>query len=142
DVVKLLTRIDRPARSVEMEVTLVEVAAKADAPGLPSGAELLAKLDDLSKSGAAVQRIKLTAIEGQPVSVQTGGNKPYASSSTVTGRGPGGGGLGGGNPALGLGGPVSQRSVMYHQVGTTVKASAHIEGDGAIAVELNVQDAT
>lgn len=148
EVTALLTRIDRPARTVEIEVTIIESTAKGDGPAaaLPPAADLLAKADDLSKGGATVQRIKLTATEGQAVSVQTGGNKPYTSSMTG-GRGnafgaggapgavpPGLGGGGGGGPA--------QRSIMYHQVGTTVKAIARVEADSAVGIELSVQDST
>jgi hypothetical protein len=143
EVTMLLTRIDRPARTVEIEVTLIEVTTKGDAPAmtLPPAADLLARADELSKGGAAVQRIKLTAVEGQQVSVQTGGNKPYTTSSAV--RGPFGGGGPGGNPGLGGGDrAMMQRSVSYHAVGTTVKATTRVEADNSVAVALDVQDST
>jgi type II secretory pathway component GspD/PulD (secretin) len=126
EATKLLDRIDRPARTVEIEVSLVEVTGKADAPAPAVGPDVLTRLDELAKAGAAVQRIKLTAVEGQPVSVQVGRNYPVVSGA-VRGPGPGGGG-----PQL--------RSVTYQQVGTTVRATARVEADNAVAIDLNVQD--
>jgi hypothetical protein len=91
----------------------------------------LGTVDRIVKEGKG-QRIKLTAVEGQPVSTTTGGNKPIATSSTVAGGGRFG--------KDGGGAPFAQRSISYHAVGTTVKMTARIGSDDAIALDLNVQD--
>jgi hypothetical protein len=126
EAAKLLDKIDRPVRAVEVELILVEMA-KTDVPGMPAVADVLAKLDELGKAGATVQKIKFTATEGRPVTTESGGNRPFTTATTVRGGGPGGGG------------PV-QRSFTYQRVGTTVKATARVAGDNAVALDLNVQD--
>lgn len=131
EVLKLLAQLDKKPRTVEVEVTLAEVPAKdwKDGDG---------KLDDLLKDAAGkaapAQRVKLTAVEGRPVSAQSGGSRPFVSGVAAGGPGgPGGfGGKGGGFPP--------QRSVGYRDVGTTVKMTARIGSDDAVAVELSVQD--
>src|SRR5262249_13959906 len=100
EATKLLDQIDRQPRTVEIEVTLIEVATKADTPLPLVGTDVLARLDELSKQGAGVQRIRLAAVEDQPVSVQASRNQPYTSSTAILGGrgGPGGGGVPGGGP--------------------------------------------
>jgi type II secretory pathway component GspD/PulD (secretin) len=120
EVMKLLELLDRRPRSVEVEVAIVEVTAGKDGK-LPE-----VKPEEL-KGG---QRIRLTAVEGQQVSSQIGGNKPYTSGSVIAG---GGGGFG-------KGGGVAQRSISYQPVGTTVKMTARVGTDNAVSLELNVQD--
>ena len=130
EVLKLLDQLDRKPRTVEVEVTLAEVPAPKDGAEL-SPADLLR---DATGKAAPGQRIKLTAVEGQLVSAQSGGSKPYASGTTLVGGGGGFGGKGGGGP------PVAQKSFSYHTVGTTVKVTARVGSDDAVALELNVQD--
>ncbi|HVL15124.1 MAG TPA: secretin N-terminal domain-containing protein [Gemmata sp.] len=129
EVMKLLEQLDRAPRTVEVEVTVIEVSAKKDGPPLTE-ADL--SPETLAKAGQG-QRIKLTAVEGQPVSSTTGGNKPVVSSSTVA---PGRGGFGG----AGGGAPVVQRSVNYQPVGTTVKLTARVGTGDSVALDLSVQD--
>ncbi len=130
EVLKLLDQLDRKPRTVEVEVTLAEVPAKdwKDGEG---------KLEDLLKDAtgkaAPGQRVKLTAVEGQQVSAQSGGSKPFVSGTTMVGPG-GFGGKGGGAP------PVAQRSISYRDVGTTVKMTARVGSDDAVALDLSVQD--
>ena len=119
EVVKLLEELDRKPRRVEVEVTIAEVPVK-------DWKESELKLDELSKMG---QRIKLTAVEGQQVSSQSGGSKPIVSNINVGGFG----GRGGGGGAV-------QKSVSYIDVGTTVKMVARVGSDDAVAIELSVQD--
>jgi len=121
EVVKLLELLDKKPRTVEVEVTIVEVPAGAD----PAAAGAVAK-------DGKGQRITLTAVEGQPVTTTTGANKPYVSGSTVVGGGFGGKGGGGG--------PVAQKSISYQHVGTTVKMTARVGLDDAVALDLSVQD--
>jgi hypothetical protein len=147
EVVKLLAELDRKPKMVEVEVTIAEVPAKkadakdkaAPAPDVDlSGPDVLAKLEAMGKAGqlGPVQRIKLTAVEGQPVSTTTGGNKPYTSSGVVAGGGPGGG-FGGGGPG---GARPAMRSVNYQAVGTTVRMTARVGAGDTVAVDLNLQD--
>lgn len=119
EVVKLLGQLDKKPRSVEVEIILAEVPAPKDGKD-PTAA-------DAAKDGKA-QRIKLTAVEGQPVSTQLGGNKPYTTSSVV-----GGGGFGGK-------GGVAQKSVSYQPVGTTVKLTPRVGAENAVLLELSVQE--
>ena len=137
EVVQLLAQLDRKPRTVEVEVTIAELPAPKDGKALTPAD--LATADAMVKDGKG-QRIKLISTEGQPVSTTIGGNKPLVSSSTVA---PGGGGFGrpgGAGGAGGAGGPVMQKSITYHAVGTTVKMTARVGSDDAIAMDLNVQD--
>ncbi|HSQ54588.1 MAG TPA: hypothetical protein VLM40_02500 [Gemmata sp.] len=134
DVLKLLEKLDRKPRNVEVEVYLVEVPAPKDGKEVEL-TDVLSKLDALTKSGSG-QRIKLTAMEGQPVTSTTGGNKPVTTSTTVAGGGFGGGGFGGRG---GGGGPV-QRSIMYQPVGTTVKLTARVGNEDVVSVDLDLKD--
>ena len=129
DVVKLLAQLDRKPATVEVEVVFLEVAPKKDAEIDLSG-DALAKMDALIKAGqaTAVQRIKLTALEGAPLTTTTGGSKPYVSGMALAG----GAAPGGGRPA--------QRSISYHTVGTTVKLTARVGTDNTIGVDLDVKD--
>lgn len=140
EATKLLAQLDRRPRSVELEVTLVEVSGK-DAD-LPAGEVDGAKLAELAKGGS-VQRVRLTAAEGQPVTAQSGGDKPYLSSSVFgPARGPGGfGGPKDGDPAAPPARPRAvQQSINYRPTGTVVKATASVGGDGAVSVALSVED--
>lgn len=152
EVTKLLEQLDQKPRTVEVEIVIADLASKkgADAKDVDvSGLEPLAKLEALTKAGqiGAVQRIKLTAVEGQPISSTTGGNKPIVSGTTVAGGG-GFGGDGGGfggppkdrGPGAAGGGPMVRRSISYHETGTTVKLTARIGAENVVALDLNVQD--
>jgi type II secretory pathway component GspD/PulD (secretin) len=126
DLTKLLDQIDRKPQTVEVEVVLIEVPAPKDGKELtPAAAEALVK-------DGRGQRIKLRAVEGEPVTSTTGGSKPVTTSSTIVG--------GGGRGAFGGGGPVAQRAISYHPVGTTVKLTARVGSEDTVALDLNVQD--
>ena len=129
EITKLLAKLDRPAKSVEVEVILAELTPgrrgddKAAEAAL-AAADVLATLDALQKDGrvGAVQRIKFTTVDGQPVTVKTGGNKPVVTGRTASPAG------------------AVQLSVQYHAVGTTVKATARVGADDAVTVDLTVED--
>jgi type II secretory pathway component GspD/PulD (secretin) len=136
EVVKLLAELDRKPRMIEVEVTIAEVPArKGDGKDKPvaaaevdlTGVDVLTKLDAMKKAGqlGPMQRIKLTAVEGQPITSTNGGNKPYATSSQVAGAG---------------GRGLAQRSINYQAVGTTIRMTARVGAGDAIAVDLNLQD--
>jgi type II secretory pathway component GspD/PulD (secretin) len=113
EVVKLLEKLDRKPRSIEVEITLAEVPAKDWKEGET-------KLEEVAKA-ASVQKIKLTAVEGHPITSTTGGSKPMVTSEA------------------GFKGGI-QRSVQYMSVGTTVKISARVGADDAVAVDLDLKD--
>jgi hypothetical protein len=144
EIAKLLEQIDHKPRTVQVEVMLADVTVKKGPDGkdveVDLSGDVSAKLEALVKSGqASVQRVKLTAIEGQPIASTTGGNRPYASGTTIVGGGGGFGGGKGGGPGGG-GGPMMQRSINYQPVGTTVRLTTQIGADNAVSVDLNLQD--
>jgi hypothetical protein len=234
EVMRLLEQLDRKPRTVEVEIVIADITSKkgtdgkeVDVPGL----EPLAKLEALTKAGqtGTIQRIKLTAVEGQPITSTTVGNKPIVSGAVAGGSGFGGDGpdvfkvirlknvaaedaamtiteifngpqqaqrqggeLGGGGSGAPVpagvntsrvrvvaerssnslvvikaspidlltieklvsgyvdggitagggkgGGPLTRRSVSYHEVGTTVKLTARIGAEDVVALDLNVQN--
>lgn len=143
EATRLLGQVDRRPRTVELEVTLVEVSGR-DAD-LPDGPADRARVDELVKAGGSVQRIRLTADEGQPASIQSGADKPMLTTSVIRPAPPAGGPAGGpagqrpgGGPAAGF----AQRSVHYRPVGTTIKATSVPGADGSVAVDLSVQDSS
>lgn len=104
ELAKLLEQADQPARTVEVEVALAEVALRKGEDGKEAaepdltgtGAAVLARLEALGQAGSAtVRRVKLTACEGKPVETTTGGQTPVVAQAVVGGAG-GLGGRGGG----------------------------------------------
>jgi hypothetical protein len=99
EVMRLLEQLDRKPRTVEVEIVIADITSKKGTDGKEvdvSGLEPLPKLEALKKAGQveAIQRIKLTTVEGHPITSTTGGNKPIVSGAMVAG----GGGLGGDSP--------------------------------------------
>ena len=127
DVVNLLAQLDRKPATVEVEVVFLEVSPKKDTETDLSG-DAQAKMDALIKAGqaTAVQRIKLTALEGTPLTTTTGGSKPFVSGVAA--------------PIGPNGGRPAQRSITYNTVGTTVKLTARVGADSSIGVDLDVKD--
>ena len=153
EVIKLLEQLDQRPKSVEVELVIAEIVSKkgAGADGKEvdvSGLEPLAKLEALTRGGqiGTIQRIKLTALEGQPITSTNAGSKPYVTATAVgvaggfMGGDPNVGPAGGGKAAGPGGGGVMRRSVSYHEAGITVKLTAKIGTDDVIALDLNVQD--
>ena len=77
ELVKLIEQLDRSPRSVEVEITLADLPKKDGAELTPAE---LAKAADLAKAGGG-PRITLTAVEGQPVTSTSGGNRPVVSGT-------------------------------------------------------------
>jgi type II secretory pathway component GspD/PulD (secretin) len=119
EVVELLEQLDRKARSVEVEIVLANVpVAKEEGGPAPDPT----KLDALAKGGTG-HRIKLTAVEGQPVTSTTGGDKPIATGTTE-----------------GRFGGRELRQVQYRPLGTTVRLTARVQADDAVSLNLNLED--
>jgi hypothetical protein len=100
----VLGEIDRPARTVRVEVFLIELTGKMAGESSGDGKEperiewagpareVTAKIRDLQKRGsiASVQRIQLAALEGQMARTQDSESRPYTTGVAI------GGGLAGG----------------------------------------------
>jgi type II secretory pathway component GspD/PulD (secretin) len=133
DALAALREIDRPARAVYVEVLLIGLTGKADGDGKDLGRvewagsarELTAKVRDLQKRGliASVQRIQLTALNGQTARTEARQSGPFTTGV-----------------ALGRGGLASQ-SMSYRNVGTSVRVKPEIAADGLVGLELRVEDA-
>jgi hypothetical protein len=149
EILKLLQQLDRAPKSVAVEVVLAEVFVKrtedskepTDPVNTELAAEALAKLEALNKGGQlnSLQRVRLTAVEEQSVSVVSGGSRPQTVSTTVAGARRAAGGGAGNNPngPGGFGGPVA-RSIVYRNVGTQVKVMARVGADNTVTLSLDV----
>ncbi len=115
DALTVLREIDRPARTVHVEVICLELAGKAggeaDAKPLDraeltgTAREVRAKVRDLQQKGviSSVKAVELTALAGQSARTQVSESRPFVTGVTGFGAGGGfGGGRGGGG---GAGGP-------------------------------------
>jgi hypothetical protein len=166
EALAVLREIDRPARSVRVDVYLVDVTPKTggEAGGnaksldatelLGNAGEVRAKLRDLQQKGVvtSVKMIELSSLAGQSARTQVSENRPYVTGVTVTGGGRGGaGGLrgnrGGGEPgdnapAGGGFGGMASRSIAYRNVGTSVQVTPELGADGQVLLDLHVDDST
>jgi type II secretory pathway component GspD/PulD (secretin) len=143
DALAVLRQIDRPARTIHLEVFVVAFAS-ADARAL-DGVELsgdtsdvTAKIRELQQKGVIgnVKTIQLTALEGQTARSQVRESRPF-----VTGvAGFGGGGFGGRGGGGGPGGGVTTRSITYRDVGTSVQMKPDVGADGLVSLDLRVED--
>lgn len=134
EILKLLEQLDRGPAAVEIDVYLVDVFAKkspfekdaAETDWSGPADQVLARLDELSKTSrtGAVQRFRLTTVEGKAAASTTGGNKPMT--------------VGGG--AAGKGGFAPARQIQYVPTGITVQATPRVGADGAIAIDLELKD--
>lgn len=135
EVVRLLEKLDPPhhdAKAIEIDVYLVDVFAKkgpfekdaAETEWSGPTADILARLDELSKNSriGSVQRFRLSTIDGKVVVTVTGGSKPIVSGPVVGRTG------------------IAARSVTYHPVGVTLKATPRVESDGAVSLDLDLKD--
>jgi hypothetical protein len=155
DALLVLREIDRPARTVHVEVLLLELKDKGAGQGggdardqelSGPSRDVLAKVRDLQRRGviSGVKTIRLTGLEGRTARTQVSEGKPYVTGTT-TGRfggagvaGGGGGGPGGG-PG-GFGGPAVSRSITYRNVGTQIQVKPDIGADGLVGLELRIED--
>ena len=134
EVLKTIEQLDRPPRTVTVDVLLVELPArKGDEK--PRGIdektftgpieEVAGRVEAMQKKGEALtlKRIQLTALEGQSSSMTLGENKPYTTGSTVTATG------------------IARRSIAYRNLGTQVRVTPLIAADGSVLLDLNLEDA-
>ena len=138
DVVAALDKLDRPRRTVSIEVLIAEVAAAkkdgdkpgAEAPALKEKdftgpmADVAARMEDLQKAGtfSNLRQVQITAVEGQPESVLIGGTKPFTTGVFVTATG------------------LATRNIVFRRVGTQVRATASVSPDQIVTVALNIED--
>jgi type II secretory pathway component GspD/PulD (secretin) len=149
DALAVLRAIDRPARTIYLEVLFVALAS-SDAKAL-DGVELAgpardvtAKIRALQQQGVitSVKVVQLTTLERQVARSKVGESRPFVTGVVGFG-GAGFAGRGAGAPAAGRGaggGPTSQ-SITYREVGTSVQVTPDIGADGLVALDLRVEDA-
>jgi type II secretory pathway component GspD/PulD (secretin) len=134
EVVKLLGMLDRPPRTIAVDVWIADVPlGKGDKPkeeidekeltGTPDAIE--AKLKALQRKGQleSVKRIQMTALENQTTSLLLGESKPFTVGVTVTGTG------------------REARSISYRSLGTQIKVTPRVGPDKAVTLELVADDA-
>jgi Flp pilus assembly secretin CpaC len=161
EAIAALREIDRPARSVRVEVLFLELAAKAggeagqdakplDAAELRGPArDVRAKVRDLQQKGVVsnVKTVELTALAGQSARTQVSENRPFVTGVSIAGlggrggRGDAGGGDGPpGGPGGFPGGGTTARSISYRNVGTSVQVRPEVGADGDVTLDLHVED--
>jgi hypothetical protein len=143
DVVAALNQLDRPRKTVLIEVLIAEAAApKADGDKKPDGdkpaadapalqdkdftgpmADVAARMEDLQKTGALANltRVRLAAVEGRPESVLLGQNKPFTAGFNKRGG-------------------ITSRTVTYRNVGSQVQATASVSADQVVTMALTIED--
>lgn len=147
EALAMLREIDRPARTIHMEVLFLELAS-GDANAL-DGIELTgpardvkAKIRELQQKGLiiSVKTFQITSVEGESTRSRISESRPFVTGVNVAGFGGGGfggrGGAGGGGPGAG---PMT-RSISYREVGTSVQVKADIGPDGPVVVDLRIED--
>ena len=131
DVVATIERLDRQPQSVVVEVLIVELQSKFPADKTPdakdltgSFADVSRKLESMTKEGQLVglKKFQLSAVEGQQASMSLTENKPYAMGAMMSGRG-----------------NVST-PITYRNIGTQVRVSPLVMGDGSIKLDLSIED--
>ena len=154
DAAAALREIDRPARTVHVEVLCIELAGKEGGEaggGKPldraelsgTAREVRAKLRDLQQKGAigSITTVELTGLAGQSTRAQVSESRPFTTGVSFRGGGgpPGRGGAGGrGGPGGGAG--TTARSVSYRDVGMSVQVKPEVGPDGQVTLDLRVED--
>jgi type II secretory pathway component GspD/PulD (secretin) len=138
EIVKVLDQLDHRPQIASVEIFIAEVAQKKGEGDKPAPAEEVdekdftgtladveAKVDALQKKGAlaSLKRIQLTAVEGLPVSMMLGENRPFVAGTNMTATG-----------------HVS-RAITYRNAGIKVDATVHISPDKTVTVDLKLEDA-
>jgi type II secretory pathway component GspD/PulD (secretin) len=123
-------------RMVSLEVVIAhrgEGGGDQAAIDVTDGEKALASIAELEAAGelAAVFRVRLATVDLQPAMIQVGERRPVATGQMVPFGGRRGG-EGGAAPAL-------MRSYSTEQVGTLISGTPLVQPDGAVLVELNVE---
>ena len=154
DAAAALREIDRPARTVHVEVLCLELAGKegGEAGGAKpldraelsgTAREVRAKLRDLQQKGVigSIKTVELTGLAGQSTRSQVSESRPFTTGVSFRGGAgfPGRGGAGGrGGPGGGAG--ATARSVSYRDVGMSVQVKPEVGPDGQVTLDLRVED--
>jgi type II secretory pathway component GspD/PulD (secretin) len=131
EIVKTIDQLDRRPRTIAVDVYFVELQSKAgdDKQSVEKGfsgpaADVSARLNAMTNSGqaASVKRVQLGATEGNLSSLTVGEMKPYVSGVTSTQRG------------------TINRMHQYQETFTQVRVTPSVTDDGAISLDLNIED--
>jgi hypothetical protein len=132
EAVKILREIDRPARTLHVEVIFLEPKADAGEGEKDLShtaltgpvAEVTAKVRDLLRRGVltGMKRVELTALERQQTQVKVLENKPFVAGVMRGGTG------------------LATRSITYREAGTSVSVLPEIGADGTATLELKVEE--
>ncbi|MCI0456472.1 MAG: hypothetical protein L0Z62_05770 [Gemmataceae bacterium] len=141
EVVKTLEQLDRPPRSVAVEVLLAEVISGKEEAGQPAAAKgldepalsgsiekVLAQLNALraQRRLGTLKRVQLIATENQLASARVGESKPHVVAI---------------NQSMAKGGlPRPIRTLNYKETGTQVQVQLRVSPEGLVGVELTVED--
>jgi len=124
EVMKTLEKLDHRPHFVAVEVFVVELPVKraGDKDKRPDEKDFSGPLDDVARrldallrkgEVAGLKRFQLSTLEGQPGSLMSGENKPFA---------------------------IGANQVTYRNVGTQIKVTPQVTADGAVTLDLSVQD--
>jgi uncharacterized membrane protein YgcG len=145
----VLREIDRPARTVHVEILILNLAdgdTKAVDWAEFSGParDVKAKVRDLQEKGviSSLKTVRLTTLERQVGRSQAGENRPFVTGVAIAGGGfggrAGGGGARGGGGAFG--GGTTTQSISYRSVGTSAKVKPEVGEDEQVTLDVQVED--
>jgi type II secretory pathway component GspD/PulD (secretin) len=129
EIGKVLLQYDRPARSVRVEVLVVDLPPQEKVPDdsefTGAARDVTARLDALRKSGkvSAVKRVEMTALENQQSRVIVGESKPFVVGTNRTGTG------------------ITTSTVTYRNLGLNVKVTPRLSQEGVLTIELDADEA-
>jgi hypothetical protein len=144
----VLREIDRPARTVHVEILILDLTdgdGKAVDWSHFSGPDrdVKAKVRDLQQKGVilSMKSVWLTTLERHVGRSQVGENRPFVTGVSVAGGGiggrAGGGGVrGGGGP----GGGTATQSIAYRSIGTSAKVKPEVGEDEQVTLDVQVED--
>jgi type II secretory pathway component GspD/PulD (secretin) len=141
DALAVLRQIDRPARTVHVEIFLLELAAKAGGEGgggirpidvaelSGPSKDVRAKVRELQVKGTitSAKTVELTTLAGQNATSLVSESKPY-----VTGVAGGFGGRGGAGP--------TSKMISYRDTGMTVRVKPEVGADGLVTLDLHAEN--
>ncbi len=132
NVVKTLAQLDRRPQTVSLEIIIANVAPPKDGDKPADAvlekdftgdlADVNAKVESLQSKGVFgdVKRLRLAAVEGQPVSLLDGASRPYTTAINVTATG------------------RSFRGISYRNTGVQADATVAVSPDKVVTVDLKL----